>query len=181
MSISTKVSPGLISPDLRPISPRARTWGSGTFLAFWVGTAINAATWTLAASLIAMGMSWSQAVLTIVLGNLIVLVPMLFNSHAGAKHGISFPVFTRSSFGIRGSNIPALFRALIGCGWAGIQTWLTTLALDLAIGVILGDWWTQAPTLSLGFIGEQRVTLWLTFVFCAVAQVWVIIRQLQRY
>lgn len=176
MTANLKITPGLISPDLRPIPVKARTWGQATYLAFWVGTAINAATWTLTSSMLSMGMNWAQAVMTIVLGNLVVLIPMLFNSHAGAKHGISFPVFTRSSFGIRGSNIPALLRALVGCGWAGIQTWFTTLALDLAIGTLVGNWWTQAPTLSLGFIGEQRITLWLCFLACSVAQVWVIAR-----
>lgn len=170
------VSAKLINPDLRPISARARTWGSGVYLALWVGMAINAATWTLAASLIAMGMNWIQAVFTVVLANLIVLIPMLFNSHAGAKHGISFPVFIRSSFGIRGANIPALLRALVGCGWAGIQTWLTALALDLALGIILGQWWRNAAVVSLGPIGKQRWTLWLCFIGCAVVQVWVIIR-----
>ena len=87
------VSAKLINPDLRPISARARTWGLGVYLALWVGMAINAATWTLAASLIAMGMNWIQAVFTVVLANLIVLIPMLFNSHAGAKHRISFSSF----------------------------------------------------------------------------------------
>lgn len=170
------VSRGLINPDLRPIPRSARSWSSATYLALWVGMAINAATWTLAASLIAMGMNWLQSVFTIVLANLIILIPMLFNSHAGAKHGISFPVFTRSSFGIRGSNVPALLRALVGCGWAGIQTWLTALALDLACGVIFGSAWADAPVVSLGFVGEQRITLWACFLLCAVGQVWVIVR-----
>ena len=171
-SASPVIAKGLINPDLRPISPGSRTWSSRTYLALWVGMAINAATWTLAASLIAMGMNWLQAIFTIVLANLIILVPMLFNSHAGAKHGITFPVFIRSSFGIRGSNIPALLRALVGCGWAGIQTWLTALALDLGVGALVGSAWTEAPKLSLGFVGEQRITLWACFLFCAVAQVW---------
>ena len=146
------------------------------YLALWVGMAINAATWTLAAALIAMGMNWIQVVFTIVLANLIILIPMLCNSHAGAKHGVSFPVFIRSSFGIRGANIPALMRALVGCGWAGIQTWLTPLALDLALGLILGNWWRNATEVSLGPIGQQRWTLWLCFFGCAIVQVWVIIR-----
>ncbi|MCQ9342328.1 NCS1 family nucleobase:cation symporter-1 [Corynebacterium kozikiae] len=186
-SASPVIAKGLINPDLRPISPGSRTWGSRTYLALWVGMAINAATWTLAASLIAMGMNWLQAIFTIVLANLIILVPMLFNSHAGAKHGITFPVFIRSSFGIRGSNIPALLRALVGCGWAGIQTWLTALALDLGIGALVGSAWTEAPKLSLGFVGEQRITLWACFLFCAVAQVWVIakgfgaVKRLQQF
>jgi NCS1 family nucleobase:cation symporter-1 len=74
--------------------------------------------------LIAGGMSWWQAIGTILLGNLIVLVPMLLNAHAGAKYGIPFPVFVRASFGVRGANIPAVLRALVACGWFGIQTWI---------------------------------------------------------
>lgn len=184
---SLSVDSRLYNSDLRPIPKRARTWTGKVYLALWVGMAINAATWTLAASLLAMGMNWIQAVFTIVLANVIILIPMLFNSHAGAKHGISFPVFIRSSFGVRGANLPAILRALVGCGWAGIQTWLTALALDLALGVLIGDAWQNSATISLGFIGEQRMTLWLCFIFCAVAQVWVIakgfnmIKRLQQF
>ena len=81
-------------------------------------------TYMLASSLIAEGMNWWEAVLTITLGNVIVLVPMILNAHAGTRYGISFPVYCRASFGIRGANIPALLRALVACGWFGIQTWI---------------------------------------------------------
>src|SRR5262249_520302 len=81
------------------------------------------ATYTYASGLIAKGMSWGQALFTILLGNLIVLVPILLNSHPGTKYGIPFPVLARSAYGTIGSNIPALMRALVACGWFGIQSW----------------------------------------------------------
>ncbi|MDN6226992.1 MULTISPECIES: NCS1 family nucleobase:cation symporter-1 [Actinomycetes] len=170
------VDPILYNSDLRPISPAGRTWTSRTYLALWVGMCINAATWTLASTLLSMGMNWIQAVMTIVLGNLIVLIPMLCNSHAGSKHGISFPVFIRASFGIRGSNLPALLRAAVGCGWFGIQTWFTALALDLAMSVLVGKTWSQASEISLGFLGTQRWTLWLCFAVCCIGQLVVVAR-----
>lgn len=185
-STITGLDSTLYNADLRPIPQSTRTWRSWAYLALWIGMSINAATWTLAAALIAMGMDWIQAVMTIVLANMIILVPMVCNSHAGTKHGICFPVFARAAFGTRGSNLPALLRALVGCGWAGIQTWFTALALDLAIGVLVGTPWTGAPTVSLGFIGEQRITLWVCFLATAALQVVVItkgfevVRKLQQ-
>jgi NCS1 family nucleobase:cation symporter-1 len=81
-------------------------------------------TYQLASSMIAKGMNWKQAVGTVLLGNLIVLVPMLLNAHAGAKYGIPFPVFIRAPFGVRGANVPSIMRALVACGWFGIQSWI---------------------------------------------------------
>jgi NCS1 family nucleobase:cation symporter-1 len=94
-------------------------------------------TYMLASSLIAGGMNWKQAIFTILLGNLIVLIPMLLNAHAGAKYGIPFPVFVRASFGPVGANIPALLRAIVACGWFGIQSWLGGQAIAAMVGVLL--------------------------------------------
>lgn len=81
-------------------------------------------TYMLASSLIGGGMNWSQAIITIFLGNLIVVIPMILNAHAGTRYGIPFPVFCRASFGTKGANIPALMRAFVACGWFGIQAWI---------------------------------------------------------
>ena len=105
--------------------------------------AIVITTYTLAAGLMAAGMNWWQALLTISLGNLIVLIPMLLNAHAGTKYGVPFPVFVRASFGVRGANFAAMARALVACGWFGIQTWIGGLALDAL---------TTAP---VGRLGER--------------------------
>ena len=93
-------------------------------------------TYMLASGLIAGGMSWKQAIGTIFLGNLIVLVPMLLNAHAGAKYGIPFPVFVRASFGVRGANVPAILRAVVACGWFGIQTWIGGQAIYSMLGIL---------------------------------------------
>ncbi len=93
-------------------------------------------TYMLASGLIAGGMSWRQAIATILLGNLIVLVPMLLNAHAGTKYGIPFPVLVRASFGVRGANLPAVLRALVACGWFGIQTWIGGQAIHTMLGIV---------------------------------------------
>ncbi len=116
--------PTLYNPDLAPIPPERRSWGLYNYASLWVAMSVCIPTYMLASGLIAGGMSWWQAIGTILLGNLIVLVPMLLNAHAGAKYGIPFPVFVRASFGVRGANIPAVLRALVACGWFGIQTWI---------------------------------------------------------
>src|SRR6267142_3470595 len=114
----------LSNPDLAPTRPQQRTWSTWHIAALWIGMAVCIPTYGLAASMIERGMSWWQATLTVMLGNVIVLIPMVLNGHAGAKYGIPFPVLMRASFGTRGANIPALARALVACGWFGIQTWI---------------------------------------------------------
>src|SRR5262245_22847823 len=114
----------LTNADLAPTTPRQRTWGVYSIAALWVGMSVCIPTYMLASGLIAGGMSWRQAIATIALGNLIVLVPMILNAHAGTKYGIPFPVYVRASFGVRGANIPAVLRALVACGWFGIQCWI---------------------------------------------------------
>jgi nucleobase:cation symporter-1, NCS1 family len=110
--------------DIAPIPLTDRKWGAGDFAALWISMCACIPTYMLASSLIAEGMNWWQAVLTITLGNVIVLIPIILNAHAGTRYGISFPVYCRASFGIRGANVPALLRALVACGWFGIQTWI---------------------------------------------------------
>ena len=116
--------PELYNEDLAPVPLEKRTWGTYNYAALWVAMSVCIPTYMLASGLIAGGMSWWQAIGTILLGNLIVLVPMLLNAHAGTKYGIPFPVFVRASFGVKGANVPAVLRALVACGWFGIQTWI---------------------------------------------------------
>jgi len=128
--------PSLYNHDLAPTTAVHRTWGTYNYIALWFSMSMEITTYMLASSLIAGGMNWKQALLTILLGNLIVLVPMLLNAHAGAKYGIPFPVFVRASFGVRGANVPALLRAIVACGWFGIQTWLGGQAISAMVNVL---------------------------------------------
>ena len=114
----------LINEDLAPIPPEKRKWGTWNYAALWISMSLCIPTYMLASSLIEGGMNWWQSILTIFLGNTIVLIPMILNGHAGAKYGIPFPVFARASFGVKGANIPAVLRAIVACGWFGIQTWI---------------------------------------------------------
>ena len=134
------MSSSLYNEDLAPTGPEQRTWTTYNIAALWIGMAIVITTYALAAGLMAAGMNWWQALLTISLGNLIVLVPMLLNAHAGTKYGVPFPVFVRASFGVRGANFAAMARALVACGWFGIQTWLGGLALDALTTAVWGGW-----------------------------------------
>jgi NCS1 family nucleobase:cation symporter-1 len=130
----------LSNGDLAPTGPEQRTWGTYNLAALWIGLSIVITTYTLAAGLIAAGMTWWQGLLTVSLGNLLVLIPILLNSHPGTKYGIPFPVLVRSSFGIRGANVAAMARALVACGWFGIQTWIGALALDTLMTTLTSGW-----------------------------------------
>ncbi|MBV9761237.1 MAG: NCS1 family nucleobase:cation symporter-1 [Acidobacteriaceae bacterium] len=133
----TARDPSLYNPDLAPIKPVLRTWGIYNYASLWVAMSVCIPTYMLASGLIAGGMSWKQAIGTILLGNLIVLVPMLLNAHAGAKYGIPFPVFVRASFGVRGANVPAVLRAIVACGWFGIQAWIGGQAIYSMLRILL--------------------------------------------
>jgi NCS1 family nucleobase:cation symporter-1 len=134
----------LWSPDLAPTPPERRTWSVYSIAALWIGMSVVITTYTLASGIMQQGMNWWQAMATILLGNSIVLVPMTLNAHAGTKYGVSFPVLCRASFGVRGANVPAILRAIVACGWFGIQTWIGGLALD---ALMRAAWpgWAQLP------------------------------------
>src|SRR5271165_4828769 len=128
--------PSLFNENLAPVPAERRSWGVYNYAALWVAMSVCIPTYMLASGLIAGGMSWWQAVGTILLGNLIVLVPMLLNAHAGAKYGIPFPVLVRASFGVKGANVPAVLRALVACGWFGIQSWIGGQAMYSMLQVL---------------------------------------------
>ncbi|HEV6967327.1 NCS1 family nucleobase:cation symporter-1 [Roseateles sp.] len=147
--------PTLSNPDLVPTTAAQRTWRWYHFAALWVGMVMCIPAYTLAASLIESGMSWSQAVGTVFLGNLIVLVPMLLIGHAGAKYGIPYAVLARASFGTQGARLPALLRALVACGWYGIQTWFGGQMIFTLAGVLLGHPLAGDPLPGLGISAAQ--------------------------
>jgi NCS1 family nucleobase:cation symporter-1 len=131
-----EVDRSLYNEDLAPIPIEKRTWGMYNYASLWVAMSVCIPTYMLASGLIAGGMAWWQAIGTILLGNLIVLIPMLLNAHAGTKYGIPFPVFVRASFGVRGANVPAVLRALVACGWFGIQTWIGGQAISAMLTIL---------------------------------------------
>ena len=134
----------LWNPDLAPTPLSRRTWSTYNIAALWIGMSVVITTYTLASGMMTQGMTWWQAMVTILLGNTIVLIPMILNAHAGTKYGISFPVLCRAAFGVKGANVPALLRAVVACGWFGIQTWIAALALNT---LFTAAWpgWTQVP------------------------------------
>jgi NCS1 family nucleobase:cation symporter-1 len=173
----------LHNEDLAPVPLPKRTWTTYNYLALWVGMSINVPSWLLASGLIAIGMDWVQAILTIFLGNLIVLVPMLLISHAGTKYGIPYPVIARASFGVWGANLPALLRAAVACGWFGIQTWIGGGALYAVIAALLGpdSFWSTAGKITIGFgtAASQPWTVWLSFVIFWALNMYIILRGME--
>src|SRR5919201_1372831 len=119
----------LWNPDLAPTPLARRTWSTYHIASLWIGMSVVITTYTLASGLMQQGMTWWQALLTILAGNSVVLIPMILNAHAGTKYGISFPVLCRAAFGVKGANVPAMLRAIVACGWFGIQTWIGGLAV----------------------------------------------------
>src|SRR5437016_3041046 len=134
----------LYNNDLAPVSVERRSWTTYNYAALWVSMSVNILTYILAANLVQGGMNWKQAVMTIFLGNTIVLAPMLLNSHPGAHYGIPFPVLARASFGVLGANIAAVLRALVACGWFGIQSWIGGEAINTLLGTIWPAWRSNA-------------------------------------
>ncbi len=132
--------PHLSNKDLAPTRVADRTWSTYNMASLWIAMSVCIPTYMLAAGLVDGGMSWRQALLTIFLGNMIVLVPMILIAHPGTRYGIPFPVLARSSFGIYGSNVPAILRALVACGWFGIQTWIGGQAIYTMLKVAMPDW-----------------------------------------
>jgi NCS1 family nucleobase:cation symporter-1 len=160
----------LENPDLAPVPPARRTWRAGSYAALWISMSACVPTYMLASSLVGGGMNWWEAILTIFLGNTIVLVPILLNAHAGTRYGIPFPVLCRASFGTRGANLPALLRALVACGWFGIQAWIGGDAICKILGVFLPSFAGTAQN-SLGitlpqfgcFMAFWGINMWVVY------------------
>jgi NCS1 family nucleobase:cation symporter-1 len=142
----------LWNKDLAPTPASRRTWSTYNIAALWIGMSVVITTYTLASGLMDQGMTWAQALMTILLGNAIVLLPMILNAHAGTKYGISFPVLCRASFGVRGANIPAILRAIVACGWFGIQTWIGGLALNALITAAWPAWANIPAGIAISFL-----------------------------
>jgi nucleobase:cation symporter-1, NCS1 family len=157
------IDPSLSNRDLAPTTAAQRTWTTYNYIALWFSMSMEITTYKLASSLIAKGMDWKQALATVLLGNLIVLIPMLLNAHAGTKYGIPFPVFIRAPFGVRGANLPAILRAIVACGWFGIQSWIGGSAIHSMLVVI----WPSTAGIDgvlwvcfLGFWALNMVIVW---------------------
>jgi len=151
----------LYNKDLAPVPPERRTWGTYNYAALWISMSVNIPTYLLASGMIAGGMSWKQALFTVFLGNVLVLIPMLLNAHAGARYGIPFPVFARASFGVLGANVPAILRALVACGWFGIQTWIGGEAINAMLIALAPSWQhvSYGPTICFAFFWLLNVVV----------------------
>ena len=154
----------LWNKDLAAVPQEKRTWGTYNYTALWVAMSVNIPTYMLASGMIAGGMNWKQAIFTVFLGNLLVLIPMLLNAHAGARYGIPFPVFARASFGVLGANVPAILRALVACGWFGIQTWIGGQAINAMMIALVPAW------------ADYQLGVWLCFGLFWLLNVAVILR-----
>lgn len=152
----------LWNEDLAPTQNAQKTWDWKSFAALWIAMVVCVPTYLLAGGLVSEGMAWWQAVLTVFLGNLIVLVPMVLIGHAGAQYGVPFPVLLRSAFGTKGARIPAVARGLVACGWFGIQTWVGGSAIHVILNRLTGGVLEGAPLPGIG-INLSEVFCFLAF------------------
>ena len=159
--------------DLAPTTIKERTWSTWNIAALWIGMSVVITTYTLAGGFIEAGMNWWQAMITILLGNTIVLIPMILNAHAGTKYGVSFPVLSRAAFGTVGANVPAMLRAIVACGWFGIQTWIGGTAIDALLGVMFPAWKTLFGGAALL---EVALHTWIAFFLFWGIQVFIILK-----
>jgi NCS1 family nucleobase:cation symporter-1 len=162
----------LYNVDLAPISLGERNWTTYNYAALWISMAHCIPTYMLASGLMAAGMNWWQALITILLGNTIVLIPILMNSHPGTKYGIPFPIFARAAYGTIGSNLPALMRALVACGWFGIQAWIGGEALHTFFTALYPSW----ATLLVGPVAGHPPTEWVSFLLFWSLNIFIIYR-----
>ena len=146
--------------DLAPVAVAARNWTTYNYIALWFAMSACIPTYMMSSGLIASGMNAVQAVFTIMLGNTIVLVPILLNSHPGTKYGIPFPVFARAAYGTVGSNLPALMRAIVACGWFGIQAWIGGQALNTMFKALSPAWHGCLGGPYFDYMGSE----WLAFL-----------------
>jgi nucleobase:cation symporter-1, NCS1 family len=153
LSAETIRGSGLYNKDLAPVATTHRSWRTYNYAALWISMSVNIPTYMLASGMIAGGMNWKQALFTVFLGNVLVLIPMLLNAHAGTRYGIPFPVFARASFGVLGANVPAILRALVACGWFGIQAWIGGEAINAMIVALRPSWanFQSGPAVCFGF------------------------------
>ena len=163
----------LWNKDLAPTTIKERTWTTWNIAALWIGMSVVITTYTLAGGFIEAGMNWWQAMITILLGNTIVLIPMMLNAHAGTKYGVSFPVLCRAAFGTKGANIPAILRAIVACGWFGIQTWIGGTAIDALFSVMSTGW---AHLLGDAMVLGVAVHTWIAFFLFWGIQVFIILK-----
>jgi NCS1 family nucleobase:cation symporter-1 len=162
----------LYNEDLAPVPISKRNWTTYNYAALWISMAHCIPTYMLSSGLISAGMNWWQALFTILLGNTIVLIPILLNSHPGTKYGIPFPIFARGAYGTLGSNVPAIMRAIVACGWFGIQAWIGGEALNTFFKAIIPGW----ATLLGGPIGGHAPTEWLSFLLFWGFNIYIIYR-----
>jgi NCS1 family nucleobase:cation symporter-1 len=183
MTNSTSVTHGIVelttdvssspyfSHDMAPVPRSERRWSMRDMAVLWISMSACVPTYMLASGMIEEGMNWWQAIVTIFLGNVIVLVPMVLNAHAGTKYGIPFPVYCRPSFGILGANVPALLRALVACGWFGIQTWIGGWAIYKILVEFIPSWDTleKLPVIDINiaqvgcFLFFWAINMWVIF------------------
>src|SRR4029077_852282 len=179
----------LYNHDLAPVPVARRNWTTYNYAALWVSMAHCIPTYMLASGLMAQGMSWSQALFTILLGNSIVLIPILLNSHPGTRYGIPFPVFARAAYGTAGSNLPALMRALVACGWFGINTWIGGAGLQTFFASLWPGWgdllrtsypsWSRDLTTKPPSVVAFHNTQWISFLLFWALNIFIIFRGME--
>jgi NCS1 family nucleobase:cation symporter-1 len=150
--------------SIAPTSAKSRNWTTKDFAILWISISATVVTYMSGSTLMALGMLWWQALFTVFLGTTITLIPIILNSHVGAKYGIPFPVYCRASFGLNGANLPVLIRALVACGWFGIVSWIGAQAFYMIILVFYPGvkHLSPIPFLDINFMQIICIVLFLS-------------------
>lgn len=164
----------LYNEDLAPVPASGRTWTTYNYITLWFGMSSQIPTYLIGAGLITLGMNWWQAIGTVALGNILILIPILLNSYVGSRYGIPFPVFVRSSYGVFGANLPALMRGAVACGWFGIQCWIGGTAINLGIGALFPGWLKFG-----GSVGGNPIGMWISFAIFWAIHMFIIYRGME--
>ncbi len=173
VELTTPLPPGpLANPDLAPTGIAQRTWNVWHIASLWVGMSVCIPTYMLAASMIGAGLTWWQSLVAILLGNAIVLVPLVINAHAGTRYGIPFPVYARAAFGPRGAHLPSLLRSVVACGWFGIQTWIGGLAINALLEILWPGWHALGGAARFMGYGVPHYMSFLVFWLINMYFVW---------
>lgn len=178
-----ELDPTLTNDDLRPTTASERTFSGWEMASLWIGLVVGVPSYYLAGSLVDLGMAWWQGIATVVAANAILLVPLVLTGHPGARYGVPFPVLARSSFGVRGAHVPTLLRALVGCGWYGIETWIGGEAIFL---LLPGSLKQSALSQTWPWLGTSPLEF-ACFIAFWLAQLTIVlkgmegIRQLEKY
>ncbi|KAK5086723.1 hypothetical protein LTS08_007137 [Lithohypha guttulata] len=144
----------LINEDLLPSPISRQTWTIWSFFAYWWSESWNVSTWSVGASLIALGATIRDALLVVFFANLLSAVVIVLNGRAAARYHVGYPVLSRVSFGIYGQYFVVVLRSILGIIWGGVQLYFEGQFISVCLRCIFPGW-ERIPN---GIPASQHIT-----------------------